>query len=235
MNRLLWAGLVLVGLWGFVGCSPAGAPPADESFTLESPPGGTPRAEPAESPVAQAPATQPAEEPGERPTAAAKPAAEKTAAPGDRTIVLGETLKLTAPESWVPKTPAMQMIAYEFAVPAVEGDQQDGRVTVMTAGGTVEANIERWAGQFSQPDGAATKPKTEKKTVAGQEVHLVDLAGTYKDARGPFAPAVERPDYRMLAAIIPMSEGTYFIKFYGPKKTVGENQEAFRKMVEGMK
>lgn len=219
MTRLSYMGLALVVLWGLVGCTPAGAPPAaEESFTLEAPPPGASRAEPDRAPRAEA-----------------KPAAEKAAEPGDRTIVLGETLRMTAPERWVPKRPAMRMIAYELAVPAVEGDAQDGRVTVMTAGGTVEANIERWAGQFSQPDGAATKPKTETKTVAGQEVHLVDLAGTYKDARGPFAPAVERHGYRMLAAIIPTAEGAYFVKFYGPTKTVSENEGAFRSMIEGMK
>jgi hypothetical protein len=218
MKRLLWTGLALAGLWGFAGCTPAGSSPEDESFTLQSSPGPeTPAPQAAEPPRTETAAT-----------------AEKAATAGDRTIELGKKLRMTAPEHWAPKTPAMQMIAYEFAVPAVEGDGQDGRVTVMTAGGTVEANIERWAGQFSQPDGTATKPKTETVTVAGQEVHLVDLAGTYNDARGPFAPAVERPDYRMLAAIIPTPEGTYFVKFYGPKKTVSENQRAFRKMIEGM-
>jgi hypothetical protein len=216
--NVIGLGFGLLGLWGFVGCTPAGSTPKDDSFTLQSPAAERRTGEPTESPVATS-----------------KPEPEKAASGDGRTIVLGEKLTLTAPAHWVPKAPAMQMIAYEFAVPAVEGDSQDGRVTVMTAGGTVEANITRWAGQFAQPDGSETKTKTEKKTVAGQEVHLVDLAGTYNDSRGPFSPAVARPDYRMLAAIIPTSDGSHFIKFYGPKKTVGENEQAFRGMIEGMK
>ena len=58
----------------------------------------------------------------------------------------------------------------------------------------------------------------KKIKVAGEEVHLVDLSGTFKDQRGPMAPAVERPKYRMLAAIIAAEPaGNYFIKFYGPR------------------
>ena len=62
-------------------------------------------------------------------------------------------------------------------------------MTIMGAGGSVEANIDRWIGQFTQPDGSDTKKaaKIEQKKIGGQEVHLVDVAGTYKDQRGPFA------------------------------------------------
>ena len=38
--------------------------------------------------------------------------------------------------------------------------------------------------------------------VAGTEVTLVDFSGKYLDQRGPFTPATECPDYRMLGAII---------------------------------
>jgi hypothetical protein len=67
-------------------------------------------------------------------------------------------------------------------------------------------------------------------------VTLVDIAGTYKDQRGPFGgAAVERENYRMLAAIVSSKQlGNYFVKFYGPAKTVGDNQKAFAKMVEGI-
>jgi hypothetical protein len=153
-----------------------------------------------------------------------------------REIRLGGEVEMTAPAGWVAKTPTVRIIEYEFAVPAAKGDSADGRVTIMTAGGSVQANIDRWVGQF-QPEGskAEVKPKTESKKVAGREVHLVDLAGTYKDARGPFAPAVERPDYRMLAAIVPVGESNYFIKFYGPKATLAASEKDFRGMVEGLK
>jgi hypothetical protein len=106
----------------------------------------------------------------------------------------------------------------------------------MGAGGTVEANIERWAAQFT---GEGVKPKVEKKTVGGSEVHVVDLTGTYKDTPGgPFAggKTVLREDYRMLGAIIVTKDaGNYFLKLYGPKATVGENEKAFTSLVESLK
>ncbi len=176
-------------------------------------------------------------------TAAARAADEKTDAKSN-TIDLAEgKITLTAPASWTRKTPKVRFIDHEFAVPAEKGDSEDGRVTVMGAGGSVEANVDRWIAQFSQPDGSQTKNQIaeaeRKKTIAGLDVHFVDLAGTYKDMPRPFDPtsaAVERKDYRMLAAIIASPKlGNYFIKFYGPKQTVTAHADEFRKMIEEMK
>jgi len=153
-----------------------------------------------------------------------------------RTVGLSGGLKLKAPEAWLPKSPTSSIIQSELAVPAVEGDDADGRVTVMAAGGSVEANVDRWIGQFTQPDGSDTKQiaKVETIEVAGLPVHLVDISGTYRDARGMMGPVVERPGYRMLAAIIETPEANWFVKFYGPEKTVTKSAEAFRAMIEGL-
>lgn len=150
----------------------------------------------------------------------------------------GGQLVLKAPGDWVRKQPGTRIVEHEFAIPAAEGDKSDGRLTIMAAGGSVDANIDRWYAQFSQPDGGSTqdKAKVKKFEADGLDVHLVDLAGTYKDQRGPVAPAVERPDYRMLAAIIETGgAGNYFIKFYGPEKTIAKNEKAFVEMVQGLK
>jgi hypothetical protein len=150
-------------------------------------------------------------------------------------------LTLTAPSTWKKVPPKNRVIESEFSVKSAKGDTEPGRVTVMGAGGTVEANIERWIGQFSQPDGSNTKDKAkiEKKTIGGQEVHMADISGTYKDApAGPFAggKTIERPGYRMLAAIIvTQNTGKYFVKFYGPAKTVAENEKAFKELMESLK
>lgn len=152
-------------------------------------------------------------------------------------------LLLAAPGEWERKRPGNRIIEHEFAAPAVEGDQQAGRLTIMGAGGSVDANIQRWIGQFTQKDGSssADAAKTEKKKIAGMEVHLVDISGTYLDQPGgPFAGGkkIERPDYRMLAAIIVSGDqniGNYFLKFYGPEKTIKANADAFHKMVETLK
>jgi len=164
-----------------------------------------------------------------------------SAADTDHTIRLGEgKLELQAPEKWEKKEPRTRIVEHEFAVAGKKG-QEAGRVTVMAAGGSIEQNIDRWIGQFKQPDGKNSKDKAkiEKKKIAGIEVHLVDVAGTYKDMpAGPFAggKATDRENYRMLAAIVPGGRdiGNYFIKFYGPADVVKDNEKAFYKMIDSL-
>lgn len=146
---------------------------------------------------------------------------------------------LAAPADWKRMPPKSRIVETEFEVPGA-GEAAAGRMTVMGAGGTVAANIDRWCGQFSQPDGSNTKDKTatKKLTLAGCGVTIVDIPGTYKDMPGgPFAggEAIDRPNYRMLAAIIETPDaGNYFLKFYGPAASVAQHADGFRKMIEGL-
>ncbi len=151
--------------------------------------------------------------------------------------IAGGKMQLKAPGGWNRKQPQSPIVEHEFAIPAAKGDKADGRLTIMAASGGVQPNIDRWYGQFTQPDGGSTREraKVTKSKIAGQEVHLVDLSGTYKDQRGPVAPAVERPNYRMLAAIVTGKSGPdYFFKLYGPERTIAENEKAFVAMIEGL-
>jgi hypothetical protein len=161
--------------------------------------------------------------------------------PAGREIGLAEgKIVFEAPMAWVRKQPKSRIIEHEFAIPVVGEGKEEGRFTVMGAGGGIEANIARWQGQFTQSDGSTTaeKTKTQKLQVNGVEVHYVDISGDYKDSAGPFnpAPAVTRPNYRMLAAIVNSDKlGQYFLKFYGPKDLVAANEKAFQDMVNALK
>lgn len=149
-------------------------------------------------------------------------------------------LSLSAPAGWKRVPPKSAIVETEFSIPAEGEGEQPGRMTVMGAGGSVAANVDRWYGQFSQPDGSATKDKAVTKTLklAGCTVTMVDIPGTYKDQPGgPFAggKSVDRPNYRMLAAIVETADqGSYFLKFYGPAATVAKHADGFRAMIEGM-
>jgi hypothetical protein len=180
------------------------------------------------------------------PSTAAAQAPATEAGPESRVFAIADGgFSLQAPAGWQRVQPKSGIVETEFAVPsegaAADGTPaQPGRMTVMGAGGTVQANIDRWYGQFAQPDGSETKTKatTKKLELAGCKVTLVDIPGTYKDSPGgPFAGGrtIERPDYRMLAAIVETPDrGNYFLKFYGPAKTVTAHADGFRTMVEGM-
>lgn len=166
-------------------------------------------------------------------------------AEGPAFTIADGSLSLEAPEGFVRVRPASGMVETEFAIPAEgKGDEgadlPAGRMTVMGAGGSIQANIDRWCGQFTQPDGGDTKVKATTKTfkVAGATVTLVDIPGTYLDQPGgPFAggKTIQRPSYRMLAGIVETPEaGNYFLKFYGPAVTVEKHADGFKKMLESM-
>jgi hypothetical protein len=166
-------------------------------------------------------------------------------AQGPAFTIADGSLSLEAPEGFVRVRPSSGMVEIEFGIPS-EGKGEDGaelppgRMTVMGAGGSIQANIDRWCGQFTQPDGGDTKDKTVTKTfkVAGATVTMVDIQGTYLDQPGgPFAggKTIQRPGYRMLAGIVETPDaGNYFLKFYGPAVTVEKHAEGFKKMLESM-
>lgn len=166
---------------------------------------------------------------------------EETKKPATLELADGK-LTLVLPEKWERKPPASRIVDHEFAAPAVEGDPAEARITVMGAGGGIQANVDRWIGQFEQPDGSDSRDKTkvEKKRISDTDVYVVSVTGNYKDrpGGGPFTqtPVVVREDYRMLSAIVATErQGHYFIKMYGPRKTVDAQEEAFAEMVASLK
>ncbi len=108
----------------------------------------------------------------------------------------------------------------------------------MQASGGIDANIDRWVGQF---EGVEKKDaKIEKKEVAGSKIHIVDISGTFKDSMGggPFAPGPvkKRENYRMLGVIIETKDaGTTFIKMTGEQPIVEQLSEGFKKSLDDLK
>ena len=104
-------------------------------------------------------------------------------------------------------------------------------------GGGVDANLDRWIGQFLQADGKPSKAaaKIGKRTVHGLQVTTVDVSGAYTGMAGATAqPGPAMPDYRMLGAVVEGPQGSIFVKFTGPAKTVAANQAAFDKMLASL-
>lgn len=148
-----------------------------------------------------------------------------------------DSATLEVPAEWERVDPRSRIVQYEFAVGEEKEDDKKARLTMMAAGGNVEANIERWKGQLTGGD--ADAQKTQELEVAGHTVHLVDLSGTYTERMGggPFAPGptVKRPDYAMTAAIIvDESQRKFFVKLIGPESVVKTNREKFVEMIKGM-
>jgi len=141
------------------------------------------------------------------------------------------------PASWKTVPPKSNIVQYEFRTPA-EGDKS-ARITIMSAGGSIESNIERWVGQF---EGAKKEDiQVEKKEVGATTVHTVQIAGTFKESMGgPFAPGggkvTKMENYKMLGAILELKDGAkVFIKATGPADVIGDMKEGFTKMLDEMK
>jgi hypothetical protein len=107
-------------------------------------------------------------------------------------------------------------------------------------GGSVRANLDRWYGQFEQPDGSETARHAEetKKTVNNLDITIVYVTGTYLQSSSPMmmgGPVEEKPDYAMLAAIAETPGGPWFFKVTGPKKTIDRWRNEFLKFTESFR
>lgn len=144
-------------------------------------------------------------------------------------------LTWTAPAGWK-EQPARPMRAATYAVPKAAGDAEGGECAVFYfgagQGGAVQANIERWYGQFE----STSKPPAPRAGKAGKyKVTYVEHAGTYKSG-GPMmaAPAAKKPGFRLLGAIVEGPQGSVFFKLTGPARTVAAASAAFEKMISAI-
>lgn len=141
--------------------------------------------------------------------------------------------KWTVPSRWESK-PASGMRAATYLIPAAAGDSEGAECAVFkNIGGGVQANIDRWVGQFEK---TADAPKQKKETINGFPVTTVDLTGTFKGG-GPMMgqSSGPKPNFRLLGAIVETSEGEVFFKLTGPAKTVAAAQGEFQSLLKSLK
>jgi len=148
-------------------------------------------------------------------------------------------LSWTKPSGWTSKQRPMR--AANYVVPPAGGDSEPGECAVYYfgsgQGGGVEANVQRWIGQFRAPDGGSADKlaKRSSKTVGGVRLTLVDLTGTYMFKPSPMAPkATPKPGYRMIAAIAEGPDAPIFFKLTAPEKTAASAEAAFQEMLDSI-
>jgi hypothetical protein len=160
----------------------------------------------------------------------APPAPPAKSAPAEKPavaeLVFEEALTLTAPPGWIAEEPANDKRKAQFLLPRAEKDTEDATLIVYYfggSGGTREANVERWANQFEQPDGVSSSEvlQSSSRMVGDLEVFDVSLSGTYVAETAPGSGVrVNKPGWRMLASIVDTSEGPWYFKLLGPEATV---------------
>jgi hypothetical protein len=161
--------------------------------------------------------------------AAAHPSMPPAAAPS----ASGEELQFTAPSDWIKETPTSSNRKAQYKLPRAAGDAEDAELTVTHfpgGGGTPQANVDRWLGQFTKADGSpvADSAKIAKKTIGAIPVTLIDVSGTYAGSMMTMQQTSgAKPYFRMLAAIAETKNGPWFFKLTGPENTIKKHQPGF--------
>ena len=143
-------------------------------------------------------------------------------------------LHFKAPPEWIVEKPSSSMRVAEYRLPKVETDSDDGSLVLYffgtNQGGSFQANLDRWISQIEQPDGSPSKPKAklETLTVNNLKISTIDLSGTYVAETAPGSGVRHnKPDYRLRAAIIETPKGAYYVKLFGPTKTLTRWDKSF--------
>lgn len=153
-------------------------------------------------------------------------------------------LKSRAPSNWKSEDPTGQNRVYQFTIPKADGDKEDALLIVFFfgtgQGGGIEANIQRWKNMVKPAEGAKESDayKTTEFKIGDVKATMFEANGTYMLKKRPFDPnekAEPRPDYRMVAVILETKNGPYYIRMYGPKKTMEANKKGFEDWIKNLK
>lgn len=132
---------------------------------------------------------------------------------GDHGNLAATDITWKVPERWqqMPNTSSMRIATYR--IPRATGDTADADVSVTQAGGGIDANVDRWIGQFGAD--AKAKSKVTKKKVGDFNVTIVEAEGEYGGMGGK-----TEAGQGLLGAIVETPDAPHFFKIVGPKKTV---------------
>ncbi len=114
----------------------------------------------------------------------------------------------------------------QYRIDPASGDTGPGECALFHfpgTGGSVQANIDRWIGQFQQPDGSSSADHAtiEKLPHDSLSITYVDISGTYTGGSGGMgAPSAPQEGYRMVAGVVEMPQGPWFMKCVGPSATM---------------
>ena len=171
---------------------------------------------------------------GHLPVGAASSGGAVAEVPAGQRYSLGG-VSMVMPAGWKAVPPASAMRKAEYVLPGSGGDAS---LVVFyfgpDQGGDLEANIERWYGQFTQPDGKTTKERSHRseKAVGSIKATLVDINGTYTAGGMGGGSTAPLTGARMLGAILGTPSGSFFFKLVGPQATVDHWNSSFEQFID---
>lgn len=139
-------------------------------------------------------------------------------------------ISFKVPAKWEAQTPKSSM---RRAQVAASGSAGPAELIVFFFGpqgaGSTKDNIDRWVGQFSNPDGSpVSNAKQSSSKVSTFDVTKVDVTGQFGGGMAAAGqPQAPKAGQRLIAAIVESQDGPYYFKFLGPEATVAEQRAAF--------
>ena len=125
-----------------------------------------------------------------------------------------------------------------YRVKKAEGDAEDAELAVFHfgagQGGSLEANVDRWTGQFTgvKPDGI----KRSDRSANGLSQHIVEIEeGTFKSGMPGTGTTTPKPKFALVGAIVAAPNGNWFFKLTGPKKTVEARRAGLFELLDSVK
>jgi len=142
------------------------------------------------------------------------------------TTANGPGLTWTAPAQWTAK-PTSAMRKGSYAITDDSGATADLSITAFPGdvGGDL-ANVNRWRGQIQLPPLAATELASATNHLDVNGLHLTTVDFTGGSSSTP---------QRVLGAIIPVANATWFFKLSGPASLVGREQAAFAAFLQSIR
>jgi hypothetical protein len=132
-------------------------------------------------------------------------------------------LTFPAPTEWQARQPSTSMRLAEYAVPG-SGGEASLVIFRFPGGGSAQANIDRWVGQFkgAEKSNGGSGPAIQQQQRDGLTLTTLDVSGDYEGAQMPGAPPQPAVDgARLLALVIEGKGDPYFLKLQGPGATIG--------------
>jgi hypothetical protein len=146
--------------------------------------------------------------------------------------------KTAVPAAWRSTPSSSSMRLAQFVVPQASGPPAAEVVVYFFGpgqGGGVEANLERWKGQFSNPDGSPVYEKVAQDTSGPFPITIAEYRGTYARGIGAGNDAAAKAGQLLIAVIAETPRGTLFFQLFGPIASAGLQREPLLRMVKGMR
>ena len=122
----------------------------------------------------------------------------------------------------------------QYSVPAAHGGESASLAVFAGNMGSVDDNVTRWIGQFTQPDDSVSKSRRwDLRSDGGLEATLVDASGTYNGGMGRGGGPVD--DYRVLGAIVNTGSTYLYLKLLGPETELADLVKPFEQMIRSMR